>query len=591
MISTPLTALTLTAVLFAPHGLAAELAGTNGSFTAQPFVQDAAKLIAEGRKLLDRDQSEAALAKFEQADQLSGQDLSTRLWVLRAWMDLGRLNDAFNEAEALQKEHGDSPGFDYLFGYGSFVRARNLIQAGGNPGLAFGDAISYMQSALDADPETYADGWLTLAHASWYAPELDRALSAIEKAVAYDPDSPKVRSIEGEIHFSAYKDAVQRAGEGETAPKEHAHQALAAFARASELTPKKVEHATEQTAIWRQIGFVHAWLGDLTKASEAFAEALSWDPTAIDYNLLWQTVVRENDLKVFNSTLANGLAGYKKRFGEESPGSATILWWLGYGQMTAGEHEKAEASFRESVARNKDFLNSWFYVGLTRYHRQDYEGACNAWLEYWDENPGSLVATIQGSESHWMPIVEFATSKVTESGYSRRGLPALELAERMNQVLSGVQPANGLHWNNLGLLRRDIGALKWRMRERNPISVRDAMKIYDSAWNAYNKAVTLSPKDPGYLNDAAVILHYYLVRDLDTAREYYERAQAEAQKMVAAESWKEFDAKLQAAEEDRIRTALRDATVNLRKMDAGDIGEFAPKEPESNKVEATSPKE
>ena len=557
--------------LSAPAAFAAAVA-------AQPLAHYASdQQITEGQALLVEGKAEEALKIFEAADKASGGALETRVWVLRAWMDVGRLNDAFNEAEALQKEHGESPEIDYLFGYGSFQRASNLLKANGNPGLAFGDAISYLQAALDQKPDGFPDAWLTLAHSSWYALELDRAVSAIAKAVENHPNSAKVRSIEGEIHFSAYKDAVQRAGKDETAPKDHARKALAAFLRAGELTPKKVENATQQTAIWRQIGFVHAWLGDLPKASESFAEALSWDPTAVDYNLLWQTVVKNQDMKVFNATLARGLTGYKKRFGEESAGSATILWWLGYGQMTAGEHEKAEVSFRESVARNDEFLNSWFYVGLTQYHRANYEEACKAWLAYWDKNPASLVATIQGSEDHWMPIVKFAASKVTEDGYNSRGLPSLEIAERMTQVLSGVQPANGLHWNNLGLLRRDIASLKWRMRERNPITVRQALKIYDSSWNAYNKAVTLSPKDPGYLNDAAVILHYYLERDLDTAKEYYERAKREAQAMVDNESWNRMEEKLRAAEETRIRTALRDATVNLKKLEDGVVGEYAPK--------------
>ena len=88
-----------------------------------------------------------------------------------------------------------------------------------------------------------------------------------------------------------------------------------------------------------------------------------------------------------------------------------------------------------------------------------------------------------------------------------------------------------------------------------------------------------APEDPGYLNDAAVLLHYYLGRDADKAREYYERAAKNAQKWIDAKSWEKAGTpEEKTAEEERIRTALRDSVDNLKKLETGEIGTRGPRD-------------
>ncbi|HPF13273.1 MAG: tetratricopeptide repeat protein [Planctomycetes bacterium] len=582
--------------LLAPAFAASSWSTPSVVATSRDLAPEVQKSIAEGRALLKAGKAQEALALFEKADTASQNDPDAHIWVLRAWIELGRLNDALNEADRMTKAKIDTAGLDYIYGIGSFQRARNVMQAGGNPGLAFGDAVTYLQSALDRDPLTYADAWIVLAHASWYLPELDRALAAIDKAVEYDPQSAMVRSIEGEVHFSAYKDAVMNAKEGEEVPKDHAQTALAAFARAAELTPKDPAHGADQFAIWRQLGYVHAWLKDMPKASESFAEAIAWAPEPGDYFPMWQSLAPEGDLTLYNTTLERGLEGYRKRFGKEGSGAATILWWLGYGQMTAKKYEQAEASFHEAVERNKGYANSWFYIGLTRYYRQDYAGACESWLTYWDLDPQGLVNTILADETNMLPIVEFAVAKVTEAGYGGRGsLESLRTAERMNQVLAATKPSNATYANNLGLLRRDIGEIAWNQNPEES-EARATMAMFESSLKAYEQALALAPDDPGFLNDAAVVLQYYLGRDLDKAREYYQRAQTQAGEWIARESWKSLPENQQANEESRIRTALKDSGDNLAKLEKGEVGNRGPLGKEKRKgkgkkqVDANAPK-
>ena len=84
--------------------------------------QHADDLIARGRALLDAGELDGALELFEQADAESKGTLSTRMWVLRVWFAQDRINDAFNQTDALA-ENNKGPDLDYLYGMGSFLKA------------------------------------------------------------------------------------------------------------------------------------------------------------------------------------------------------------------------------------------------------------------------------------------------------------------------------------------------------------------------------------------------------------------------------------------------------------------------------------
>ena len=155
-------------------------------------------------------------------------------------------------------------------------------------------------------------------------------------------------------------------------------------------------------------------------------------------------------------------------------------------------------------------------------------------------------------------------------------LEGLQKAERLNQVMSAVQPQNSVYWNNLGLFRRDIASAT--MRSNPEAKPEDITALLETSWEAYSKAVKLEPEDPGYLNDAAVILHYYLGRDVDTARAYYQKAEKNATQWIEEKTWEKLAKDTEkTAEEERIRIALRDSVDNLKKLDAGQIGTRGPK--------------
>jgi tetratricopeptide (TPR) repeat protein len=117
-----------------------------------------------------------------------------------------------------------------------------------------------------------------------------------------------------------------------------------------------------------------------------------------------------------------------------------------------------------------------------------------------------------------------------------------------------VDPQNARFWNNLGLFSRDAGdALK---KSKKPEDKTRMHELWEKALAAYERAVALSPDDPNYLNDLAVVLHYNLHRDLERAKSLYQKAH---EKAAAELKRKDLPEGVRADRE----TALKDSQDNL----------------------------
>jgi hypothetical protein len=77
---------------------------------------------------------------------------------------------------------------------------------------------------------------------------------------------------------------------------------------------------------------------------------------------------------------------------------------------------------------------------------------------------------------------------------------------------------------------------------------------------AYERALALEPKNPAYLNDTAVILHYNLRRDFERALALYAEATVEANRLLEAGG-------LDPETKDVVQIALRDSKNNRRTLE------------------------
>jgi tetratricopeptide (TPR) repeat protein len=142
--------------------------------------------IARGREALEAGRAAEAQKIFEEAAAKDQNSLRTRTWVLRSWMDQGRINDSLDAIDELAKGGAKGPAVDYLYGMAFARKARGYMQtnvAGGPVQMALDDAVQYLDRAVKADPELARDAFLPLAEAAWYGQKLDIARSAAETAV------------------------------------------------------------------------------------------------------------------------------------------------------------------------------------------------------------------------------------------------------------------------------------------------------------------------------------------------------------------------------------------------------------------------
>lgn len=514
---------------------------------AQPEQESLDELIAEGRRLLDLRKPKDAEGVFLQARELDGGSLRTHMWVLRAWMDQGgRSNDTLNAIDELARVH-DGPELDYLYGMAFARRAEEHIAQGllNSVRMNFVDAIQFLERATSADPERFRDAFLALSRAAWYDGDLERAAAAGEQAMRRYPEDPETVFHVAQVALSRF--TAMQADETRVSESERAwERARDGFARAAELCGrpnKKQERLQGLLANSRlQLGHTLMWKNQRKDAAEAYTTALAWNPAAADVGQLFGLL--GNDLL---PVLEEAQAAFAKRFGKDDPRDATVLWWMGYLRYATRERDAAEEAFLAALEEVPGFVNAWTYVADIRYDRKDYEGMIEALKTAWDTDPAAVVAE--------MPAFSLAKTEYVVGWCAQRerwGDAAI-----LGEIVAETQPTEARHWNNLGLFLRDHGAKVYN--EGSEESREAGMRLFERSFRAYSRALDLVPDDPAYLNDTAVILHYYLDRDPAQALAWYDEAEARASELLERDD-------LTPDRREIVRIALRDAKNNRRDL-------------------------
>jgi len=519
-----------------------------------PCPDEVAELVRRGRELIAADKADEAFPILERALAKDGGRARTRVWLIRCDIGRGRLNDALDATDELAAGGEQGPALDYLHGLALCARAQEYIAqgvAGQMIEMNFRDAFAFLRAATEAEPETFADAFLPLAQAGWYAQELPVARAAAEKAVALRPRGVDEPYTLGRVALSQF--VVANADEVRRAEADlHWSAAEAAFQAAVRNAGRPTEPAARTRLARAHLQIAHAlqWKQRREQTLRSYADALAWDPGVVDFGALWQIAPPAE----FEQCVAGGLRAWR----QHNPGQThgTMVWWLGYARFVLRRYEQAEQDFLAALELLPDYLATHWYIGLSRYHQQDFQGAIDSLALLFSEDPETALAMAGADRALNLSILGYLVGQCEQAGRKAD-------AARLCEIHVGVDPEDALWWSYVGLFWRDAGDLLRSSTEAADVEARE--RHWERAWEGYSRALSIEPDNPAYLNDGAVVLHYNLRRELDRARAMYVRAHERALEELARDDLSDDLRRL-------YETAKRDSADNLRRLDAGDSG-------------------
>lgn len=238
---------------------------------------------------------------------------------------------------------------------------------------------------------------------------------------------------------------------------------------------------------------------------------------------------------------------------EKQPENVLHYWYRGSAYYAAGPDywPNTRDDFQKVLELNPGFTNAYYFMANGAMSRgtqlsgqsdqataeKAYSAAAKYWALYLKDFGGDYFNTQKAAG------VEALDNAATNMNWLAGKVRDPQHMITLLRFATNAKPDYGDAWNNLALVYRDTNQA-------------------EPSRAAYEKALELNPTDPQLMNDYAVIYHYYLKTEDDLARELYTKAIARAQEMLDG-------GKVAEADLERIKTALRDAKNNLKKLDAG----------------------
>lgn len=515
--------------------------------------QSAAELVASGRALFESGKAAEAELLFTRAVELEPALFEARFWQIRSWIALARVNDSLNATDELSDQGQEGPAMDYLYGMAFHAKAKGYLATGvdgGSIAMSFGDATTFLANATAADADRFSDAFFPLAEAAWHSQQLEVALAAITEATRRDPKNAEAHFLQGRILMSRYT-AAKGDGTAEADVAALLDSGLAAFVETTKLLgkPKDAALISLMAKAYVQTAFCYAWKQSHVELVTAASNALGWNPGDVDFGWV-QSQMTDN--KEFISCLTEGGKQYAGRYGEKDQGDATLRWWLGWAHFTERQYADAEREFTAAVTKFPTYVNCWFYIALSRYHERNYDGAIASFKTHWERAPANAIESLTPNKNDNLAILDYLVGHCAKAG---RNLDAAVLCELQAETAQSVDR----YWNNVGLFYRDGGEAL--ARSSKPAERDSAMDYYEKSWAGYQRAIGCDPENPAYLNDGAVLLHYYLDRDLEKAIEMYKLAETNALRLLEDES-------LSKEKRELFRIALRDSKNNRKLLEA-----------------------
>ncbi len=458
----------------------------------------------------------------------------------------GDYTGAIGALGAMHDRAPDDPEILYELGTVYYELGRAQIDApelGHNPGLAFDESAHYFSRALEIDPSHQAAG-LLLAEALFMNGDLDGARSAAGDCCRHWPELGRAHELAGKIALSLAQQAGQAAAGRALA------DAIASLERAIVL-----DHSLATAHV--SLGDSFLKKGEIRKAAEAYMSGVSHCPVANDLHgrLILLNGVEDGT----NPDLA--IAFYSAQLDDPaslSPQAAGRLWWFkgswhGYKGIELYGKDEFEAAakaygeqiecLQHSVMACPEFeadgvaegakvrLNrGWCLIRLERF--EEAQKDIFACLDVFPEDPNLILA---------VDTLGYEISQ--KKGYA----PALEFFD----ALTTRHGERHQWWNDYGFF-----SLETNMASDGP------PEKYAKTLSIYMKALELEPDYPRYLNDAAMLIDYYL----DPKRERRDAVEAMYRSawILGKEAWS--SPFRDASEREVMFSAFTDALVNLSRL-------------------------
>ena len=522
---------------------------------APPIALDSVdELIARGKQELVKGEVAAAVETFAKAHLSSNGTTKTELWVLRGQIATGQAASAFERITVIEANGHESNDLDYVIGAARYALGKaEEAKGSGAAGGLYGEAAAYLVDVTAKAPDGYPDAWRMLAASARWTGEMETAAAAIDRALEQEQSAAtltlasKIRVARGAamVGDEKTKDAGTRYLEQGVKDAAAAAKALGEDKRAA--GPIADVHLQRAVAL--------LFLGRKDAAATAYVDAIGWDPTQADYGQM-MTSLRDTETgdKLFIDTLGNAAAAFEARWGKKYNSDAALHWYRGYAQHFAQDYKGSTESFETSVAKFPAYANAYWYIGANHAWTEGADGtqAAEAWMTYRKLDKNGFLNTLRTD-----PTATGYVGRVIGILWNdSRGGANLETCVELAELNLESAPKNAKFWNNVGLMCRDAGAWVKAAKPKSPKKSVD--EYFARAWEAYSKAIELDRR-PEFLNDGAVILHYYIEDRYDEAIALYDEAEALAQEWLDKGD-------LTGDDLDVVKIALRDAKNNRKAL-------------------------
>lgn len=520
-------------ILFAAMAIALCLGG-GPALANSP--QDLQKILSDGERLIAKNLPQEALQLFTKALEEVGENAELLRAAGKAAFlgnDFGTSTQHLFAAQALMPEDYEVNLFlgKALKFQGQEMTADTMTQKDGF--MMMEDSLKFTRKAVELNQES-AEPCMDLAYTLYTLYDFVGADEAAAKALERDPASTETLLLRGDLAYNSYTQAL-----GAGAPAEESDAILT---NAITFYTDAAKRDEMQTRSHMGMGSLYEWAQKWNEAAQAYHQALLRDPELIQAYARLLIVFRKDNVEgKLSSNLDEIIALMEKQFPDDAARRATPYYYQAIAYMQEGDYVKCKETLDKSLTLNPQFEAAVdYYRFRAAYESGDRNAAADKLISMLRVNLNSLVYFMQNDSEFTSKVymaVRFIAFDLGNAGRT-------EDARDLNACLLTLVTNDASLYNDYALGCRET-------------------RSYEEAYNAYVQAIALDSENPIYLNDAALILQYYLRRDLDEAERLYTLSLEKAQYRL------DNEADFSQVQLDDARLALRDAGNNLNLLQQG----------------------